>query len=421
MMFKHIFGRFICVILVMGTAACQPSPSALPTLAVIPTMTPQRTIPATIVIQRPTLPPTWTPTHTASPTHTPTSTGTATATATPTNTITPTDTLTPTPIGDAVVSGESGVNLRIGPSIRYNIVTLLDYNTPVDLIGQSQDGNWYQAQVIENEQQGWVYAELITLNRDVGTLPITWTRPTPPPPPTSPPVVVAQSEPQAPVSRPVIRQRAFSKVGDSITANQAFMLGYDGGEYDLGVHGELQSTIDAYRGSFARSSLAAAAGFNAPAVLDPIWATDELCLPEESPLACEYRVHEPDVAIILLGGVDVQLYRLDEFDTAMKQIVDYTISRGIVPVLTTFPTAPSYYPAESEAFNQAIRQIAQQKRLPLIDLRSAVQGLPDGGLKSDGFHLTERGDYHIDLNGEQNQYGLTMRNFVTLQTLHSLR
>jgi hypothetical protein len=136
---------------------------------------------------------------------------------------------------------------------------------------------------------------------------------------------------------------------------------------------------------------------------------------------CEYRLMRPSTAIILLGSVDVQLYDANTFNNYLTQVVNLTISQGIVPVLTTFTYADDYYPAQSQAFNGVIRSIAASQQIPLIDLQGAAANLPGRGVGSDKFHLTQRSDDWINLTGDENQYGSIMRNLITLQALDNLR
>ena len=99
-----------------------------------------------------------------------------------------------------------------------------------------------------------------------------------------------------------------------------------------------------------------------------------------------------------------------------------TINQGIVPVLTTFPNGADYYPSQVEQFNNVIRSIAATEQIPLIEFRNPAINLPDRGVGGDKFHLSMNGtSYYIVLNGEQNLYGLTLRNLLTLQALDDLR
>jgi hypothetical protein len=216
--------------------------------------------------------------------------------------------------------------------------------------------------------------------------------------------------------------RMLAKVGDSLTSNQDFLIGYGLGHYNLGAYGGFQDSVNYFSAeAFSRDSVAAEPGFSAASVLDPLSAPQEICLPNESPLMCEYRLTRPSVAIILIGSVDVQRYDANTYHNYLSQVVDITINQGIVPVLTTFTYAYDYYPAESEAFNNVIRSIAMSRQIPLIDLQAATVNMPNRGVGTDLFHLTQRSDDWIYLDGEQNHYGTTMRNFITLQTLDNLR
>ncbi len=49
----------------------------------------------------------------------------------------------------------------------------------------------------------------------------------------------------------------------------------------------LQESIDNFAGSFNRDGQAVRGGFNAAAVLSPIWADPEVCEPGETPIECE--------------------------------------------------------------------------------------------------------------------------------------
>lgn len=212
----------------------------------------------------------------------------------------------------------------------------------------------------------------------------------------------------------------FTTVGDCITAIHPFMVGFDSGEYNLGAYAELQTTVDYFEGSFGRGSQASGNNFSTATVLDPMWANDRMCEVGETPLACEYRLTNPSVAIIMLGTNDVARYSVDVYEEFLTGIVDYTIEQNIVPVLTTFPTLPNYYATQSERFNAVVIELAATYDIPLIDFRSAVVDLPNHGMNTDGLHPSNRGDTFIDFRGEQYRYGMTMRDLITLQMLDAI-
>jgi hypothetical protein len=60
--------------------------------------------------------------------------------------------------------------------------------------------------------------------------------------------------------------------------------------------------------------------------------------------------------------------------------------------------------------------------VPLLDLRQAVEGLPNRGCLPDGFHYNTPPDgrsAHFDT--QHLQYGYTVRNLTALQVLDALR
>ena len=213
----------------------------------------------------------------------------------------------------------------------------------------------------------------------------------------------------------------FSTVGDCITALHPFLIAFDQETYELGEFDHLQDTVDAYSGWFGHSSLAAGNNYTSATVLDPMWAFDRRCESGESPLACEYRLTKPSVVVIMLGTNDVARYNVDSYRLWMEEILDFTIEQGIIPVLTTFPTLPNYYNSQSEAFNEVIVDLANDYEIPLIDWRNAASELPNNGMEWDGLHPTNRGNDFIDFSGEQDLYGITLRNLLTLQMLDSIR
>lgn len=399
----------------------------------------------------------------ATATFPPTKTPPPTATITNTPQFSPTPTRTPPPLATAVPPSilpgavVGAVNLRLGPGQHFEPpMRLLADETTVDVVGRTTDNTWYQIETDAGER-GWVFAELLAVAGTAEILPITWVEiPTLTPNPAGPLIVIAPSTPVIVISGgPSVSQpqpagvyytvparasaifnqgrqtgqqsTVISTVGDSLTNQQAFLDGYDQGQYDLGPFGHLQPTIDYFRGSFARESLAAFPGASVLSLMDPMHATDPRCQPDETPIACEYRINQPAISVIMIGsGVDLQNLSVEVYRDYLGRIVDYTIQQNIIPILTTFPSGPTYYVEKAQHMNMAVMEIAAQRQIPLIDLRASAMLMSGGGVMWDGFHLTQRGeglgsDTWIDLNGDQNRYALTLRNFLTLQMLDSIR
>ncbi len=107
-----------------------------------------------------TLTPTLTPTPSASDTPTrtlsPTPSDTPTATDSPTPTNTATNTPTPTPATPEAIALR-GLPVRVGPSIGYPLLVTLKAGDRIDVIGLSEDGQWYQIMLTDGTV-GWITA-----------------------------------------------------------------------------------------------------------------------------------------------------------------------------------------------------------------------------------------------------------------------
>ena len=177
---------------------------------------------------------------------------------------------------------------------------------------------------------------------------------------------------------------AFSKVGDCGSSPSWFLGVFDDGPdfYRLGDYTYLEEVIEHFRGSYGRTSVAARSGFNASSVFSPLWSDPEVCEPGEGPLACEYRVYRPSFAFIMLGTND--RWHQEEFEGRLREIVEYTLERGIVPILATKPDN-----LEGDgSLNAAVARVALAYDVPLWNEWKALQPLPNHGLQEDGAHLT---------------------------------
>ncbi len=207
---------------------------------------------------------------------------------------------------------------------------------------------------------------------------------------------------------------AFSKVGDCGSTPSWFLGDFDRGSrfYNLGEHTHLQKVIDYYQGSFGRTSLAALAGYNTSSVLTPLWSNKDFCAMDESPLACEYRIHRPIIALITLGANDV--YHLESFEPQLRKIIEFSIEQGVIPVLATKPDNVE----KDHRINQITARLAVEYQIPLWNYWKAVQPLPNHGLQEDGVHITfASNDFSNPLNM---QAGWPVRNLTALQVLYAL-
>jgi hypothetical protein len=226
------------------------------------------------------------------------------------------------------------------------------------------------------------------------------------------------------------RPNVFSKVGDSITASPLFLSPIGVGQYNLRGYAELQGVIDFYtarnaRGndnSFYNTSLAAKVSWRAQSVLSPEQADPANCNAGETPLACEYRLVRPSVALIMLGTNDVPFTSDVDFEFEMRQVVLVTLQSGVIPVLSTIPPLfRTGLDGRAEQLNVIIVRLAREYDIPLWDYWSALQGLPDSGMASDGVHPNWAPEGHnADFAPEYLQYGTVVRNMTALYVLDAI-
>ena len=215
---------------------------------------------------------------------------------------------------------------------------------------------------------------------------------------------------------------AFSKLGDCMTENPYFLGPFGAGQYDLGGNTNLKPAIDQFAAeSFLRKGNAAASGFNVAGPLDSTWSDPKVCRGGESPLACEYRVHQPSIALIMFGTNDVGYTEPDDYNFYLRTLVSQTLDAKVLPVLSTFPTQPEH-PEKSLLLNQIAIRVATDYDIPLINLNRALEPLPYHGVDpNDTIHLSVPADKRVDvLNTDHLQYGFTVRNLVTLQALEAI-
>ncbi len=224
----------------------------------------------------------------------------------------------------------------------------------------------------------------------------------------------------------------FSKLGDCMTATEDFMVPFAKKEYSLGEYKSLQAVIDYYLGvpvqgqdarmdSFSNPGLAATSGFNTASVLDSTWSDPKYCTADESPLACEFRVTKPSIALVMFGTNDIKSLKPEQYDFYLRQIIVQTVNAGIVPVVSTFPVQPGLEDA-SKLFNQITVKAATDYDVPLINLWLAFKPLPHGGIDpKNSTHMTKPDDGHTAYFTDADlQAGYNMRNLITLQALEAV-
>jgi hypothetical protein len=354
------------------------------------------------------------------------------------------------------ISGETRaiVNLRSGPGSAFAPVAVLPSRLQVTFTGRNQSSTWLYT--LANNMEGWLSYTFVNVNGDVGDLPIVGgavapaapAAPNAPPPPqdaAGPVPASAESFRQlgiVPVVTANVRNiylrgqqlgnnaDVFSKVGDSITSTRLFLNSIGLGGLQLYDYQYLRPVVDYFSQtplrdhfSFANSSVAARGGWRSGDVLDPSKNVPGICQPGESPLACEYRINRPAIALIMFGTNDMGSVQASVYRANMERIVQISLEQGVIPVLSTIPDMPGTY-LESRVFefNQIIADITVQYDIPLWNFWLALQDLPNRGLGGDNVHPSY--DYTTNetaiFSPDGLRYGFNMRNLTALMVLDAI-
>jgi lysophospholipase L1-like esterase len=221
------------------------------------------------------------------------------------------------------------------------------------------------------------------------------------------------------------KRDAFVKIGDSNTANPAFLACFGGQDVALGEHQALGATraffaapkVDGLHGSFERTSTAATIG----------WLAGQPLQGAPSHLAQEVQAVKPAFAVVMLGTNDNRSFGFEEFVKNLGAVVDQTLAMGVIPLLSTIPPRDDSPQAAARVpeMNRVIRALAESRQIPLMDLYAALMPLPRHGLVADGIHLAsywkDNAPHACWMTGEALQKGMNVRNLVVLQALDRAR
>ncbi|MFN2275964.1 MAG: GDSL-type esterase/lipase family protein [Anaerolineales bacterium] len=336
-----------------------------------------------------------------------------------------------------------GLPLRELPGEGAAVLFHLSALTPVTLVGRTANYAWLQV-ATQYGDRGWVPADAIEAYIDMDQIPVLTsvvvtpvpTRQGPEPTQASPqqyPYVSGLNESLLDVFErgQALGNRAdvFSKVGDSITVSGVFLYPIGTDRYNLGEYAYLQPVIDYYsktyaltNNSFANYTLAAKEGWGAKIVLTDGLGDDRYCSDYESPLECEYRLVKPSLALIMLGTNDVPGVSLENYEDSMRKIIQYSLDRGIIPIISTIP--PMHRDTVSwrvSDFNDLIKNLAAEYQVPLWDFWTAIVNLPNQGMWSDGVHPSPApAGHNADFQPDYLIYGYTVRNLTALQALDAV-
>ena len=351
------------------------------------------------------------------------------------------------------------LNMRAGSGPSHAVITILDPNTGLILEARNADTSWVLGRTEDGVFRGWV-ASLYLYYQDgfsAVRLPVSDEVidyvPSAPPGPVGPngsnntsidtnspsgeslpPSGVngtLESLPIVPVvsghARTIFQRGqalgnktdVVTKVGECNSMSWAFLAPFNDGNYELGSYGYLQNAIS--QATFVNPSAASGCGYTSVTVLDGAWADPSMCS-GLSPLECEYERSKPSVSFIMLGMHDVYFINVGEYENAIRRIVEISLDRGVIPVLTTFPIWPEDGRTQSRfAFNETLVRLASEYNVPLLNFWRAAQSVEHSGVSVDHVHITERGDMWTSFNGDEYSYGMTMWNLVALQMLEQIQ
>jgi hypothetical protein len=227
-----------------------------------------------------------------------------------------------------------------------------------------------------------------------------------------------------------LHQHTFTKIGDSITAWNFFLTNIGMGQVQLGGYGDLAETVGAFSAqpmrvgnSFTNISLAAYGGWTSGDLLDPAKADPSTCTAGESPLTCELRVSQPQVALIMVGTNDLVSGDIVTFRNNLNRIVTIVEKHNVVPVISTIPYRRDDPTLQERVipFNTAIVRIATAHSAPLWNYWLAMEGLPANGVSNDGIHPSLPSDSNPFIFDDSHiAFGFTIRNLTALQVLKQL-
>jgi hypothetical protein len=199
-------------------------------------------------------------------------------------------------------------------------------------------------------------------------------------------------------------QHIFSRIGDCASAAPDFLVGFDA-QYNLGEYTSLQPAIDYLQ--------------NSAGLLTSLW-TGSQCEQNETLLDCEYRIDNPSFSFIAIGTNEA--YYVHEnpgsFEQNMRIILDDTIAKGIVPILSTKADNVE----GDDSINATIARLALEYQIPLWNFWLAVQPLPDHGMIEPEHLSTVSYTNFTDFSLPNSlQYGMQVHNLTALQMLNFLR
>ena len=166
---------------------------------------------------------------------------------------------------------------------------------------------------------------------------------------------------------------AFSIFGDCQSRPDAFFGVFETDqEVVKDLSPELQETVANFQGSFNRESPTSQDGTTPGALLWTQWHRGEYgCTFDETPVACELRIHHPSFVLIQIGT------HFESRNTEyLRKIILQLMDAGVVPILATKADNRE----KDERINRDMALLASEYDLPLWNFWAVLSDLPDRGL-----------------------------------------
>ena len=275
------------------------------------------------------------------------------------------------------------------------------------------DGSWAGASIGQLSQAIWelaitagglpaAAAPSVTLSASTATTP------TLPLPTGAPTITQHMRDVYAAAAKHGLNPFAFATAGDCNSEPYIYLELAAANLINIPAYGsDLKETVGQFYPSFLRRSVAVRGSFGTAAMFDPQWSDPAQCQPGEGVFACELRVTNASIVFIALGTGDH--LRWQDFEANDRRLIQYALSRGVLPVLVTKSDNLEATPpqeAPSGYINSVIRKLGSEYEVPVMDLNAATASFYNHGEQKDGFHLDE--------------FGIKAHVLLTVQTLDEI-
>ena len=201
---------------------------------------------------------------------------------------------------------------------------------------------------------------------------------------------------------------SVSQIGDSITYSKAFLAGLAWGEAK-GPEWEVLKRLTVK--DFNERKGAEHANYSG-------WTAADGLAKVPTVLAAE----KPAIAVIMYGTNDLRKQvTLADYEKNMKAIIDLCLKAGCIPIMSTIPPQLGQ-DALVQSFNAAIKKIAAEAKIPLVDFHAEILSRQPGTawngtlLGKDDVHPSGGANFDFS-ESNLKACGYALRNYLTCRAL----